>query len=104
MTVVLNHQPQQIQVAATACRIVLSNLIRNAYQHTQSGTVYIEQIADSVMIRNVDQSKKTCDDLGFGLGLKLTDKLVERFAWQYDVEVEETGHRVTVAFSNKVAS
>lgn len=87
-----------LDIPVTACRIVLNNLIRNAFQHTQIGTVYIEQKQDQVMIRNINQSNETSCDLGFGLGLKLTDKLVERFAWQYDIEVEKTGHRVNVAF------
>ena len=89
-----------LDIPVTACRIVLSNLIRNAFQHTQVGTVYIEQIKDRVMIRNVNQSEKSSDDLGFGLGLKLADKLVERFAWQYETEVEKTGHKVCVAFGD----
>lgn len=100
VTVELKTEIYILDISITACRIVLSNLIRNAFQHTQSGIVYIEQAQDSVMIRNMNNTDKSSNDLGFGLGLKLTDKLVERFAWQYAIEVEKTGHKVSVAFDS----
>lgn len=36
------------------------------------------------------------DDLGFGLGLALTERLVERYGWTYNVEEKTNGRRVTL--------
>ncbi len=36
------------------------------------------------------------DDLGFGLGLALTERLVERYGWTYDVEEKTNGRKVTL--------
>ena len=59
-----------IQLPATGCRIVLTNLIRNAFQHTQQGRVIIKQAENCVSIQNLntDNVFDENSDLGFGLG------------------------------------
>ncbi|MCJ8350428.1 HAMP domain-containing sensor histidine kinase [Moritella sp.] len=105
VTVELETSELQVELAATACRIVLANLVRNAFQHTDSGVVTISQQQGQVVIRNVNDDVDTAvlgssniNDLGFGLGVKLTDKLTARFNWQHKREIESSGHRVTVNF------
>ncbi|QUM76067.1 HAMP domain-containing histidine kinase [Moritella sp. 24] len=99
----LNTSEWQVKVPATACRIVLANLVRNAFQHTYRGVVTITQQQGQVIIRNVndDETSDTdsTNDLGFGLGLKLTDKLTARFNWPHERLVESSGHKVTVHFT-----
>lgn len=89
-----------IQLPAIGCRIVLTNLIRNAFQHTQQGRVVIEQSDNSVLIQNAntDRAFDENSDLGFGLGLDLTDKLIKRFGWHYEHRKELTGYIVRVGF------
>ncbi|WP_372881212.1 sensor histidine kinase [Psychromonas sp.] len=92
-----------LELPETACRIVLTNLIRNAYQHTQSGLVSIVQNQHQVSIQNVNSDSgeegNSSSELGFGLGLKLTEKLIRQFNWQYHSQVEPQGHKVEVTFS-----
>lgn len=84
----------------TLCRIVLSNLIRNAYQHTMSGTVIIRQVGSKVSIVNCDQSAgDTQDQLGFGLGLELTHRIIRHYNWQFNIEEYVRGRDVFIDFS-----
>ncbi|MGB5445029.1 MAG: HAMP domain-containing sensor histidine kinase [Psychromonas sp.] len=91
------------ELPETACRIVLTNLIRNAFQHTQSGVVSITQTARRVTIQNISsdsgEDSSSNDQLGFGLGLKLTDKLIQQFNWQYHSQVQAQGHKIEVTFT-----
>ncbi|MBY5948350.1 sensor histidine kinase [Photobacterium rosenbergii] len=81
------------------CRIVITNLIRNAFQHTQHGEVSIEQSGSdfSIINRNVN-APKAQDDLGFGLGLELTQRLIAQYGWQYQTTQSNDGWRVEVVF------
>ncbi|MCC4832474.1 HAMP domain-containing histidine kinase [Shewanella sp. 10N.7] len=82
-------------------RIIITNLIRNAFQHTFNGEVVIVQTNDHISITNhnldVDDQSES-DDLGFGLGLELTEKLVRQYGWGYEVMSTEAGRRVEVTF------
>jgi len=102
----LNTNEWQVELAATACRIVIANLVRNAFQHTESGTVIINQLEGQIVIQNsnddIDSSSEQLansnNDLGFGLGIKLTDKLTARFNWPHDRLIESSGYKETVDF------
>ncbi|GIC79215.1 HAMP domain-containing sensor histidine kinase [Moritella sp. F3] len=116
VTVELDTSEWQVELPATACRIVLANLVRNAFQHTDSGVVTIYQHQGQVVVRNVNDDVDSNDningvveqsvgntdtnsnDLGFGLGVKLTDKLTARFNWYHERLVDSSGHKVTVNF------
>ena len=99
----LNTAFYQLEIAKTACRIVLTNLIRNAFQHTYSGSVTITQKENSVEIININSEvlAEESNKLGFGFGLKLTKKLSERLGWFYVNEENEKGHKVRVVFNGK---
>ncbi|MCL1126562.1 sensor histidine kinase [Shewanella surugensis] len=89
-----------IELPTTACLIVLTNLIRNAFQHTQSGTVSITQKHHHVIIENNNNDPEVDDEaLGFGLGLELTQRLIEKFKWPYKTQITSSGHRVEVSFT-----
>ena len=101
-------------IAATACHIVLSNLIRNAYQHTQQGQVKITQCGSRVSIIN-SSSDSTIDSsminsrahkrphkeatMGYGLGLQLSEKIIKRQGWLYEITEAQGYYHVTVDFS-----
>ena len=91
-----------IFLALTPSIIVLSNLIRNAFQHTQQGHVDIVQRGHEVTITNVESGqlvqKPVRDELGFGLGMKLVEKLTTQFAWPYQIQQTQDGYRVIINF------
>lgn len=90
----------QLMLPEALCRIILTNLLRNAIQHTQQGLVSIKQSESFVTIRNQEQmGNQIKDELGFGLGLELTKRLVQHYGWQYSNVYSNNGHYVEVDFS-----
>ncbi len=101
VTVEVTTEPLQLTLPATACRIVLTNLIRNAFQHTQTGQVQISQHGSQVTIINHDSNSQSDDteQLGYGLGLALTERLCHRLGWRYRNQACASGHQASVDFS-----
>ncbi|NQZ21797.1 MAG: HAMP domain-containing histidine kinase [Colwellia sp.] len=93
-----------IDVLETPCRLVLNNLIRNAFQYTAEGNVNIQCQEGSVIVENINQSQGTIDhsgaDYGYGFGLRLVDKIVNKMVWKYQ-NIEIVGGRwAMVDFKN----
>ena len=81
------------------CQIVITNIIRNALQHTQEGTITIQQSKSHLVINNQNiRDDKHEDELGFGLGLELTEKLVQHYGWQYENVATANGRHVEINF------
>ncbi|WP_281561442.1 HAMP domain-containing sensor histidine kinase [Thalassomonas sp. RHCl1] len=102
VTVAVEVDDSQIALAITPSVIVLSNLIRNAFQHTQQGHVEIRQHGHEVTITNITakQIKPNAkqDELGFGLGMKLVEKLTGQFGWPYQLSQVANGYRASISF------
>ncbi len=99
VTVEIKVTSDKFTLPVTLCRIVLSNLIRNAYQHTMSGKVTIEQVGSKVSIVNYDESLgATQDQLGFGLGLELTHRIIRHYNWKFNIEEYVQGRDVLIDF------
>lgn len=83
-------------------RIILGNLIRNAYQHCWEGTVVIEQQDNLITITNPVESsapESTAhlpEQTGYGLGLELTTTLSKRIGWYYESYVEGQTHHAVI--------
>jgi len=81
------------------CQIVMTNLIRNALQHTDEGSIIIKQSNTHLTIINENITEyQTKDALGFGLGLELTERLVSHYGWQYKNKKTSKGHYVEINF------
>ena len=82
-------------------KIILDNLIRNAFQHTQEGDVWIYQRGNRIRITNseTNTSNAASEELGFGLGLDLSHKLAERFNWKYRNATTDQGHEAEIEFN-----
>ncbi|MBK1649716.1 sensor histidine kinase [Rhabdochromatium marinum] len=94
----LDTHPYNLSIPEVPARIVLGNLIRNAFQHTWDGRVSIRQQEGRIEILNSrpESQEETQQSLGFGLGLQLTAQLTERLGWGYVNEAGSGGHRVVL--------
>lgn len=97
--VTLSVDTQSFELPVTLCRIVLANLLRNAFQHTSDGRVSVIQTERSLTITNQNShALEQNEALGFGLGLKLTKKLIDQHQWQFTSEDVEGGRTVHLTF------
>lgn len=93
----ISLDPVTLSLPETAFRIVIGNLVRNAFQHTQQGDVTISLIDRSVVISNRESATdESPTDLGFGLGLKLTEQLVQKLGWSCVTDVQSGVYRVVL--------
>jgi len=91
-----------IRLPETLCRIIITNLIRNAFQHTADGKVIIKQSGVCLLIVNQNLTEVSSgDELSFGLGLQLTEKLIEQYNWKYESTELDTGKEVIVYFQSE---
>ncbi len=99
VTLTLETSAWRLQLPDAAARIVLGNLIRNAFQHTWSGRVVIQQQRQRVVITNQAAESgppETEGESGFGLGLQLTERLTARLGWPYSNQLLAGGRQVTL--------
>jgi len=90
-----------MDLAEIPARIILANLIRNAFQHTNQGEITIQQTGNTVIITNTEthaESEAATQDLGFGLGIQLTEQLAEKLAWDYQKSHDKNTYQVTITF------
>ncbi|WP_051145054.1 HAMP domain-containing sensor histidine kinase [Thiomicrorhabdus sp. Kp2] len=90
----------EIKLAQIPCQIVISNLLRNAFEHTWSGVISIEQKANQLTIKNPIDSLNAENKLGFGLGTALVKQLCDQFNWQLSFVKTENQHFVRVIFNS----
>lgn len=111
MRYLLNNKPVEIELklspfvitqSQVATRIVVGNLIRNAFQHTWDGKVIIHQQSNEIAIDNdclPAPDTAASSDQGFGLGLQLTRQLCDKLGWGYHKQVESHSHQVRLTLT-----
>ncbi len=90
----------RLELPVSLIRIVISNLVRNAFQHTVSGNVEIRQKGAMFTVINCNREDESSEpqELGFGLGLELTERLVHQYGWAYLMKPSSCGRTVSVTF------
>lgn len=83
-------------------QIAVNNLIRNAFQNTTEGLVHIAVARSSFSIvnTNVASAEQPKNLEGFGIGLVLVQRIVEKINFIYKVENFENGRSVELSLSD----
>ena len=110
LNVVIHGTDGQIQMDKDLATILVSNLLRNAVQHSSPGTdIIIETSAEHLEVTNagiesLDSSRvfdrffKGDDSSGHGLGLSIVAQICEQYGFHYDYEFRKDKHIFTVWF------
>ena len=94
----------RIEAPAVPCRIVVANLVRNAFQYTHAGRIGIRVGAGEVTVRNANDAQAggpatgSAGDYGFGLGLELVERICARLGWTCACAPAAAGRSTTVRF------
>ncbi len=99
VTVDIITDRQQVLLVEPLARMVCTNLVRNAFQHTADGFVQVKQEGSSVVIFNQSATQDAEENnLGFGLGLELTERIIKQNNWLYKNRAIDNGHDVFIDF------
>lgn len=79
----LQSQAEAIEIEGDLFRILLANLIRNAFQHAADGTITLSVTTTSVTIVNPVDRDSAPADACFGLGLQLVERIADKLGWQF---------------------
>ncbi len=82
---VLSIDKSNIEIEKELLIIVLNNLIRNAFEHVSEGKVHIVLTNSYFEIRNDFEHNE--EEVGFGLGLALTDKICNKYGWNFNFSI-----------------
>lgn len=82
----------------TLLQIACNNLVRNAFQNTVKGQVMIEIDTDGFMISNHNDEILSEDEKqhGFGIGLIIVERIVEKLELDYTMQELEAGRSVEI--------
>ena len=92
-----------LKLAPTPCRLILNNIIRNAFQYTAQGNINIYFESKVLIIENINTGNTEFEsensDYGYGLGLQLVDKIIDKMHWSYENKPVSGGRKVSIDFS-----
>lgn len=91
-----------LEIEGDLFSILISNLVRNAFQYCADGEISIEISASSLRISNSvdDEITKSTDQFssGFGLGLELVQRICQKAGWQFSFNQEQNLVNVCVTW------
>ena len=103
--------PLTVQQPASLIQMVISNVLRNAVEHTHNGTITVRLLTDAVEVvdtgagiasenlQRVFEHSFSTKAQGTGLGLNLVKRLCERLNWQIELHSEPgVGTQVRLTF------
>jgi len=90
----------EIRVPLALFKIIISNLIRNAFQYTSEGSITIDIIKNTISITNqnhiADTNFEDNNDHNFGLGLDLVKQLIDKLGWKIEENTLKCGRIVCI--------
>lgn len=93
-----------VSISSTALYIVVSNLMRNAFQHTPKGYANIQLIDGILSIENhlEIQATKASEKQGQGVGVNLVQRICARCDWHCEIiPLENGGMRAVLTLNTK---
>jgi signal transduction histidine kinase len=110
---VSEHCNTQVYAQQGMLKVLLDNLISNAFQYTESGEVNVDFSNNQLTIKDTglgieqdisalvtEAAIKGSQSTGYGFGLSIVKRLCEHQGWQFNFKSAE-GTRVYVSFSEK---
>ncbi|MCV2509194.1 MAG: HAMP domain-containing histidine kinase, partial [Neisseriaceae bacterium] len=88
-------EPSSIQTYHFPLQIVLNNIIKNAFQHTLTGSITIHLTPNYLEVENTLTESK----YGFGVGLELTRRLAEKLGFNYIIQESDDKFYSKLIFS-----
>lgn len=90
-----------IQPSEAVLRMLLSNLLHNAINATESGEISLTIDSNSIEVRDsgsgLSEAESASD--GHGLGLQIVDALCQRYNWSFNlIEAEDSGCIASLSF------
>ena len=85
------HEQVIVQSAPVPTKIVLANLVRNAFQHTVDGEVGITVTRRALTIQSVERDGVVVPDSltgSDGIGISLVRRIADRMGWDLTLDVE----------------
>lgn len=96
----MNTSPCTVILPEFPARIVLGNLIRNAFVYSWEGCITIQQDGNRIVISNPQPpADRDHNRLGFGLGLQLTSQLSDKLGWKYTDDSTGQMHTAAITLS-----
>ena len=109
----LQHKVVQLNIEVTpnlqfTCekkllKMVLENLVRNAFQYTHNGEIHIKATQEGIEVINTclpedTQYQAPQEDYGYGVGLYLVEKICEQKGWMMTVSQDDERFQVVMRF------
>jgi signal transduction histidine kinase len=92
VSLITDLQPVTLRTPPTLAHIILTNLVRNAFQHSCDGEIRISNSPGVIEVANRIHSSgenDTASNDGYGLGLQLSQQLVDKIGWKIEVAEED---------------
>nr|WP_319395829.1 HAMP domain-containing sensor histidine kinase [uncultured Desulfobacter sp.] len=100
--ILIPHDPV-IPAPAPVFRIVMNNLVANAFHYTSEGRICLtvhEQGVDLFNTAPLSPAFPNTKNSGFGFGLNIVRRLCRRYGWQLEIgETQDTGTLVRLKFA-----
>jgi hypothetical protein len=90
------HQNIQLWAPQSFVRVVLINLLKNAFIHG-NGELLVELNESQLKVSN--SSSKEQDSQGYGYGLVIVERICSRMGWQLDIQHQSVDFCVQISFS-----